>query len=100
VRILSAKYGLISPTDRISGYDLKMDDRRAREMRSDVTRELDRILRRVGYSEVFVNCGQDYFRALTDSLLLTDPKLRVIYAHGGIGFRMAQMKKWLGRVLA
>ncbi|MCS7012130.1 MAG: hypothetical protein NZM05_00680 [Chloroherpetonaceae bacterium] len=93
VLILSAKHGLLSPETWIDDYDLKMTAARAFELAPSVSRQLDRLLRREKYADVFVNLGKAYFSALALSEEL--PKLNLTCAQGGIGSRMKQMKAWI-----
>jgi len=97
VLIVSAKHGLISAEGPIGNYDLLLTRERASALQQRVGRQLDSHLERVEYREVFINLGRIYLLTLTHSARL--PLLsRVLYASGGIGQRMSQMKAWLGRV--
>jgi hypothetical protein len=95
VVIISAKHGLLRPSDPILPYDQKMTARRATEIRDQLLAKLDFAFSEKQYQEVFVNLGRHYLRAIDgfDSLLPDETK--VIYAIGSIGKRGSQMKKWI-----
>lgn len=91
IKILSAKYGLIDATDLIETYDQRLDEATARKMNRKVLKSLVRFGKP---SSVFVNLGKDYLPAINgiDRLF---KKQRIVYAEGGIGLKMAHMKRWL-----
>jgi hypothetical protein len=95
VLILSAKYGLLTADTPIEKYDQRMTQERALQLQRIVAEELDDRLTSIRYDEVFVNLGQMYQVALALSLELPCLGARVHYARGGIGEKMAQMKRWL-----
>ncbi len=93
VLILSAKHGLIRPNTPIECYDQKMTRARATELATPVSKSLDRLLQRKKYSDIFINLGKIYLAALAQSHEL--PKHKPLYASGGIGSKMKQMKEWV-----
>lgn len=95
VLILSARYGLIRWDTLIEDYDVKMTRKRALALQSKVSADLDAYLAQTNYKEIFVNLGKDYLIALAKCEKLAGLTERVIYATGGIGKKMSQMKKWL-----
>lgn len=67
--ILSAKYGLLDPTDEISVYDRRMDKERAAELCPDVSAGLRNRVTDAGYDRVVVNTGTPYRAAIdTESI--------------------------------
>jgi hypothetical protein len=91
IKILSAKYGLIDATDLIETYDQRLDESTARQMNGKVLKALAS----VGTPTcVFVNLGKDYLRSV-EGIERLFPGQQFVYAEGGIGLKMAQMKKWL-----
>jgi hypothetical protein len=91
VKILSAKYSLINATDLIETYDQRLDLCTARKKNGEVLKALKTVGRP---ASVFVNLGQDYLPAV-DGIDRLFRKARIFYAEGGIGLKMAQMKRWL-----
>jgi len=91
VKILSAKYGLIDATDLIETYDQRLDKATAGQMSRKVLNSLARFGRP---ASVFVNLGKDYLPAI-EGIDRLFQKERIIRAEGGIGLKMAQMKRWL-----
>ena len=63
--ILSAKYGIVDPSEQIPAYDHRMDAERAREIGPEVRDELRRRITDNGYKNIVINVGKDYRRALS-----------------------------------
>ena len=97
ILILSAKYGLIEASTPIENYDLKMTRQRAMELQGQVSQNLDDYLSKKRYNEIFVNLGKFYLIATTPSKKITELEGKIVYATGGIGQKMSQMKKWLSQ---
>lgn len=95
ILILSARYGLLHPDTPIPSYDLKMTTRRAEASKSEVSNALDRHLSKNRYHSLFINLGRTYLAALARSQQLARMQSSTTFAYGGIGERMAQMKRWL-----
>jgi cytoplasmic iron level regulating protein YaaA (DUF328/UPF0246 family) len=98
VLILSAKYGLLKPDALIEYYDLQMTRNRALALQPQVSTELDIYLAQTDYREIFINLGQTYLIALASSEEIPRLAERMIYATGGIGGKMSQMKQWLHHI--
>lgn len=95
ILILSAKYGLIAAEAQIEYYDLRLTPERAVVLREQISNKLDYYLRLTDYSQIFINLGKVYLSTLTSSKKLPEYGERVIFAKGGIGKKMSQMKAWL-----
>jgi hypothetical protein len=95
--ILSAEHGLIDPGQLIGPYDRRMTPQRVADLASKVGEVLRRRFRRTAYDEIFVNAGKDYLPALTFLEELDNARLVVRYAEGGIGQKMAAMKRWIDK---
>jgi len=93
--ILSAEYGLTDPDQFIRPYDRRMTPQRAAELAGKVAGVLRMRLSRITYDEIFVNAGKDYLPALSFLEELGNVSLVVRYAEGGIGKKMAAMKRWI-----
>jgi cytoplasmic iron level regulating protein YaaA (DUF328/UPF0246 family) len=98
ILILSAKYGLIEAQIPIENYDLKMTKQRALELQTQVSHDLDQYLSQTNYQEIFVNMGQTYLLVIACSEERKKLHGKIVYATGGIGKKMAQMKEWLYRI--
>ena len=98
ILILSAKYGLIEASTLIEHYDQKMTNQRAKELQVDVSRRLDKFLSRTLYDEILVNLGKIYLTTIASSNRISLLNEKVIYATGGIGQKMSQMKLWLRHI--
>lgn len=97
IRILSAEYGLISYDFHIPYYERRMTAQRAQELRPQVTKELNTLLkvdkRKNGHG-VFIYLGKDYLRTLEGSNIFS-PKCAVNVAAGTPGKRLADLYRWL-----
>lgn len=93
VRILSARYGLISPLLVIPTYDQRMTQERARELRDEVRADLQMVCPPGYYGEVFLMLGKDYLEAIGP--LDVFGKARVIIPPGGIGEKLGALRRWL-----
>lgn len=91
IKILSAKYGLIDATALIENYDQRLDEATARQMNGPVLKALATL---PTPASVFANLGKDYLPAIDGINRLFD-RHKINYAEGGIGLKMARMKKWL-----
>jgi hypothetical protein len=91
IKILSAKHGLIDAVKLIENYNQRLDIASARKKNKQT---LQRLRKTGKFESVFVNLGQDYLPAIhgIDSLF---GKERVVCPEGGIGRKMARMKRWL-----
>lgn len=88
VRILSAEHGLISADTPIAWYDRRMTRERATELYLRVQHEINEALPLPAH--VFVGVGATYRLAL-----LPMPERRIVWASGGIGERLGQLRAWL-----
>lgn len=98
VRILSAKYGLISELEEIEDYDQVMTEGRAQELVGDVSAALWRWMNHdhPDCRDVFINVGGAYGPAVAGfAEWCRRNDIRCEVASGGIGMRVAQMKDWL-----
>ena len=93
VRILSARYGLISPLLTIPTYDQRMTPERARELRDEVRADLGVVCPPGYYGEVFLMLGKNYLEAVGP--LDVFGGAWVIVPAGGIGEKLGELKRWL-----
>jgi hypothetical protein len=75
----------------IETYDQRLDKATAREKNNEVLKAIKTTGK---FADVFINLGKDYLPAIDgiDCLFSADS---IVYAAGGIGLKMAQMKRWL-----
>jgi cytoplasmic iron level regulating protein YaaA (DUF328/UPF0246 family) len=88
VRIISAKYGFLKPTDKIKYYDLKMNKNRAEILRN-VNTKYFRTLLKGNYKKVYFCLGKIYLSTIASNLL-RDKKIKIV--KGGIGIKMKKLK--------
>lgn len=89
--ILSAKYGLLEPTDEITTYDYRMDQDRAQELHEDVVSELEDKFKAQNYQQLIVNLGQPYQDAVSG--IEDQINGEIVRLSGGLGERGAQLKQ-------
>jgi len=97
IYIVSAKYGLVESSEYIEFYDQKMTAKRAEELRESVVQTLNSVLEQNHYSEVLINLGRDYLRALDGfrEKLVYNHNCKIVIVEGRVGKRLKKMKKWL-----
>jgi cytoplasmic iron level regulating protein YaaA (DUF328/UPF0246 family) len=94
VLILSAKYGLIDASQKISTYEKKMTETIAKQIRAYTTFKLIRILNTHEYKEIQVNLGGKYRMAIDfDNPMFKD--FNIYFNTGPIGVRLHNLKTWL-----
>jgi hypothetical protein len=95
IRILSAKFGLITSDQPIPCYDKPMTTQRATALKSVVLAEIERLLARRKYQRLLINVGQDYLSALAGYELLMPNGLEVTQVSGSSGRRQTLLRDWL-----
>ncbi len=98
ILIISAKYGLIRPNQRIGWYDLRMNAVLAGSQSNKITRQLKRQLKRNAYAEVCVNLGVDYLPALGESARWLPKGTKLTFIEGPIGKRLRKLRQWAQEV--
>ena len=95
IAIISAKYGLLQPYEKIEDYDIKMNKEIAESLNNDVAQELRKQIYNNKYENIFINLGSDYILAMGGFNKKLPRNTEILYAKGKIGERLSQMKKWL-----
>jgi hypothetical protein len=102
--ILSAKYGVVAPSDVIAPYEQRLDVARAQELLDDLAVHVATARRVIGdapVDHVFIAGGQPYRRVLLAIVSQLqahggiDAAARVEHTHGGIGFQRSQLGAYL-----
>ncbi|MDW7997988.1 MAG: hypothetical protein RMI30_00830 [Thermodesulfovibrio sp.] len=91
--ILSAKYGFIKPSDYISYYDHRLDSKTY--MKPFLLNSLKKQVECYHISKIFICLGKDYLSAIEGFETIFSKKTQFLYATGGIGLKMSQLKKWI-----
>ena len=91
--IISSKFGLLKPEDKIPYLDHAMTFLQARELKNKFLDELGKLLKKKSYSEIFINLGASYLESIRGIEKLTNA--RVIYAKGRMGEKARHMKNWI-----
>lgn len=95
IYVLSAKFGLI-PVDRlIPNYDYAMTPSRALELRSQILAQLQQILQKSYYNELFINVGRHYMSALQGYDEIIPDGMQIFTSRGSLGRRQVELQGWL-----
>ncbi|MDD5474587.1 MAG: peroxide stress protein YaaA [Candidatus Methanoperedens sp.] len=95
IAIISAKYGLLNPDEKIKDYDLKMNTDIAVALQNKVAPALRKQILKKKYENIFINLGQDYLLAIDGFNKNLRSKPTIVYANGKIGEKLSKMKMWL-----
>lgn len=93
--IISAKYGFLEPDDLIEDYDLRMTEKRAKELNHGIISKFKTLLEGNHYNTIFINLGKDYLPAIDGLEDLIPRNSRIIYAKGRLGERKSQLKEFI-----
>jgi hypothetical protein len=95
IRIISAKYGLITPNTPIGYYDQRITKKNPPEWSKMVLNSLKLLIRKNNYSEIFVCVGKDYLSAMGEIEKYVPLGCKLTYAQGKIGQKLRVMKNWV-----
>lgn len=95
IGIISAKYGFLKATDLIEYYDLRMSEKRAKELNREILKKLESLFKEGYFHAIFINLGKDYLPAINGFQNIISQNTEVIFAKGKIGHRLNQMKNWI-----
>jgi hypothetical protein len=94
IRIVSAKYGLLRPEDKIANYDRRLNPIRDRTLIARTRKRLERLATRGSLLSVFGILGRDYLGVIPNSWL-AGRKTSLRLASGPPGARVRQMLDWI-----
>ncbi len=92
--IISAKYGLIDAEDAITTYDRRMTKARAEELRESVTNAIHNRVEEQKYSQVVLNLGKEYLRAVENLSEQSNVDVSTIEG-SGIGSKGKKLKQFV-----
>jgi len=95
VRILSAKYGLISADYHLPYYDRRLTKGQVHELRHQVITELETILNRKSYTNLLICLGKEYLEVICDHETIIPDSLSIQVATGGMGRKLSVLYNWL-----
>lgn len=91
ILIISAKHGVVEPSDEIGYYDQRMDTELAEELNTDVVAAIADRVEENKYQKVWINLGKDYLPAVDGIEATID--VPVDYIEGcGIGMKGKRLK--------
>jgi len=91
--IISSKFGLLKPEDKVPYVNHMMTFLQAREVKNKFLNEFKKLFDKKNYSEIFVNLGASYLESIKGIEKLTNAK--IIYAKGKMGQKANHMKRWI-----
>lgn len=101
VVILSAKHGLLSPSEVIDPYDMRMSARRAQEILVGLEAQVSSYQWPTSIEQVFLAGGAEYRRVMTraieilQELRLAPLDVRISSTCGGLGYQRSQLREYL-----
>lgn len=98
VYVLSARYGLISITEKIPHYDHSMTSSRADELSDVVLKQAEQFFLdplTLAEDRFFIGLGGQYHRAFSDVTRAIEGRAPLTIANGSSGKRIAQLHDWL-----
>jgi hypothetical protein len=95
IRILSARFGLISDGVEIPRYNRSLSELDVTEFRPRIELQLEQALRDIRPERVFVSLGCRYWPLIEKPLANSVASADVFVAAGGIGGRTSQLAWWL-----
>ena len=98
IYILSARCGLIPHTEKISYYDSKMTLIEARQLKSKILQQAEKLFLCKNFLEqkrIFINLGHNYFESFSGVYAILAEQCDITTASGSSGRRLAQMHDWL-----
>ncbi len=93
--IISSKYGLIEPTKVISPYDEKLSLENVETFIDQIRGQFHKILQNKDYSDVFINVGSTYLKAIHPILSTLPNDINIEIAKGKIGQKQQLLKQWI-----
>lgn len=94
ILVLSAKYGVVEPDEKIEYYDKRMGVEQAKNINNRVIESISRRAERGGYNEIWINMGEKYRKAIEG--LEKEVSIPVDYIEGsGIGEKGSELKNRL-----
>jgi len=93
--ILSARYGLISATEKIPYYDATLSSKKINELRPQVLQSLEKKYSENFFEEIFLALGKKYQTLIEGFAENTYGKPRIFYSVGGNGLKGTHLKRWL-----
>jgi hypothetical protein len=94
ILIISAKYGLIQPMDKILKYDQFMTPIQAERIKIKIKNQFSKIIYKKNYSDILVNLSSEYLKATSLALGLLS-NTNIIILNGRIGKRLRETKQWI-----
>lgn len=91
ILIISARYGLLGSYDLIERYNQKMTEKRAKELKHEIKRELNKFLSNKRFKVIFIGMGKNYCSCLENFKF----KIPREYAAGKIGEKLSRTKEWI-----
>jgi cytoplasmic iron level regulating protein YaaA (DUF328/UPF0246 family) len=93
VLILSAKFGLITPSFLIPYYDQRMDNCQTEKLRKNVVCSLNKYLQEIQLNELVMNLGISYIKVFSD--VIWPSNLNVGLIPGRLGEKLRLTKRWV-----
>ena len=95
IRILSAEYGILSPSSVVRTYNRKMTMKRAKQIGPDIRKDLKATNENNKYGEIFIFAGSHYLISLEPIADWCPRHIEIRIAEGRIGEKLKALKNWV-----
>jgi len=95
IAILSARFGIISPSESIPDYDQRITPEQAARIRPGVMIALRQYFQRTKYHRCCISLSQDYLEIVAGIERVIPPTCETTYIRGTQGERLSRLFNWL-----
>ncbi len=95
IAILSARFGVISPSECIPHYDQRVTPEQAARIRPSVIPAIRRYFEHTRYQRCCISLSQDYLEIIAGIEGIIPPTCEITYIRGSQGERLSQLFDWL-----
>ncbi len=95
IAILSARFGMISPSENIPDYDQRITPEQVASIRPRIMIALGQHFQRTKYQRCCISLSRDYLEIIAGLEEIIPPTCETTYIRGSQGERLSQLFNWL-----
>ncbi len=95
IAILSARFGIISPSECIPNYDQRVTHEQAVRIRPSVMNAIRQYFQNAKYERCCISLSRDYLKIVAGLEEIIPPTCETTYIRGSQGVRLSQLFNWL-----
>ena len=95
IAILSARFGILSPSECIPDYDQRVTREQAAKIRPGVITAIRQYFQNTRYQRCCISLSQDYLEIIAGLEAIIPPTCETTYIRGSQGERLSQLFNWL-----